>query len=345
MNFAMPTEGEGRHPLMLRVQKVVRHADEVLGLTLSDASGARLPGWTPGAHIDIVLPSGAERSYSLCGKPDDAAYEIAVLRETHGRGASREIHDSLILGALLQASAPRNQFALVEARRYVFIAGGIGVTPLLPMVRALAEREVHWEMFYLGGARTRMSFIETLADLAGRRGGHLEVIARDERERIAVSDILARAAVGSAVYCCGPDGLIREVERVCGEAGRGLDLHVERFGRPEFSAAASEAAAPLAGSGATTEIDPEGPFQVELRQTGVVLDVGRGESILALARQARTGLTFSCSDGYCGTCETQVIAGTPDHRDTVLSDEEKAANKSMMICVGRSRTQRLVLDL
>jgi ferredoxin-NADP reductase len=330
-----------RHPLSLRVQEATFLAEQVIGLTLVDPQGRALPAWTPGSHIDIVLPSGAIRSYSLCGEIDRAAYRIAVLNEANGRGGSREIHARQLVGALLRASPPRNHFELVDAPHYVFIAGGIGITPLLPMARAVAARGGSWEMHYLGRSRARMSHLDVLMALAGDR---LRVVARDERERTAMRDILAAAPPRSAVYCCGPEGLLNEVEALCAASASGLDLRVERFGRPTL-AAPDEMPPMPATPEALAPCDPDGPFQVELRRSGVVVDVAAGESILERARKVRTGLSFSCSDGYCGTCETPVIAGVPDHRDTVLTDDEKARNATMMICVGRSRTRRLVLDL
>ncbi len=164
-------------------------------------------------------------------------------------------------------------------------------------------------------------------------------------------EVLDAVPPGSAVYCCGPDGLIREVEELSAARGDRYDLRIERFGRPVLPEAVAAAAAPNVktgeadGSGFTTPCNPDGPFTVEFRQSGLVLEVGAGESILGCARKLRQGLTFSCSDGYCGTCETAVLAGTPDHRDTVLTDEERDENRTMMICVGRSRTRRLALDL
>ena len=340
-----------RHPLTLRVQEASFLAEHVLGLTLVDPAGAELPAWTPGAHIDLVLPSGMTRSYSLCGEPGRAEYRIAVLNEPAGRGASREIHDVQLVGMLLPTSVPRNQFELVEAAHYVFIAGGIGVTPLVPMVSRVAAEGRSWEMHYLGRSRSRMSFLAPLTDLAARSGGRLDVIARDERERVAMRELLEAAPTGSAVFCCGPDALIREVEDLSAALGSRLELHVERFGRPTLpepgSAEQSPAGDPVAtgGSDFTMPCDPDASFTVEMRKSGFVIEVGAGESILGCARKLRQGLTFSCSDGYCGTCETAVLAGTPDHRDTVLSDDERSENKTMMICVGRSRTRRLALDL
>lgn len=343
-------ETAARHPLQLRVQEASFLAEHVLGLTLVDPKGAALPAWTPGAHIDIVLPSGMTRSYSLCGEPGQSDYRIAVLHDPAGRGASREIHGVQLVGTLLPASTPRNQFELVEAPHYVFIAGGIGITPLMPMVRRVVAEGGSWEMHYLGKSRSRMGFLAPLAALAARSGGRLDVIARDERERAAMGEVLRAAPAGSAVYCCGPDGLIRDVEELAVALGDRLALHVERFGRPilpEVNARESDVvdADEAGGSDFSLPCDPDGPFTVELRLSGHVIAVEAGETILGCARKLRQGLTFSCSDGYCGTCETTVLAGTPDHRDTVLTDEERAGNRSMMICVGRSRTRRLALDL
>lgn len=340
-----------RHPLTLRVQEASFLAEHVLGLTLVDPAGGELPAWTPGAHIDLVLPSGMTRSYSLCGEPERAEYRIAVLHDPAGRGASREIHGVQLVGALLPASAPRNQFELVDAPHHVFIAGGIGITPLVPMVRRVVAGGGSWQMHYLGRSRDRMSFLAPLAALAAGSGGRLDVIARDERERAAMRDVLDAVPAGSAVYCCGPDGLIREVEELSAAFNGRFELHVERFGRPTLAEPAAAGAGPDAAAGEAggsdfdEPCDPEGPFTVELRQSGLTLEVGAGESILGCARKLRQGLTFSCSDGYCGTCETAVLAGTPDHRDTVLTDDERAENRTMMICVGRSRTRRLALDL
>jgi ferredoxin-NADP reductase len=338
------TEDRTRFPLTLRVQEASFVAERVLALALVDPSGALLPHWTPGAHIDLVLPSGAMRSYSLYGDADRKAYRIAVLHEKDGRGGSSEIHQRQLVGSLLKASAPRNQFELVEAPHYLFIAGGIGVTPLLAMVREVAARRGAWDMFYLGRHRAGMGFLETLAGCANESGGLLDVVSRDERERVSVADMLAHARPDSAIYCCGPDGLLADVEAACQIQGR--TLHLERFGRPVLkpNVAVAVAQFPVALD-SMAPCDPDGPFQVELKRTGVTLDIGPEESILDRARTVRSGLTFSCSEGYCGTCETRVILGTPDHRDTVLTDEEKDANATMMICVGRSRTKLLVLDL
>ena len=341
-----------RFPLSLRV-KAARHlADGVLGLEFVDAANGALPPWTAGAHIDVKLPSGATRSYSLCGNLDDAgSYQVAVLNDPNGRGASREVHSSDLVGRVLSVSLPRNHFELIHAPHIVFIAGGIGITPLLPMVQEVIARGGSWEMHYLGRSRSSMAFLDSLAERAASTRARFTVVARDECDRIAVADLLAGAPPGSAVYCCGPERLIREVEQLHA-GGIPFDLHVERFGSaltPEPGSGVSLAQGDAGRESLVPDFaaacDPDGPFTVELRQSGHVLEVGAGQSILECAREVRSGLSFSCSDGYCGTCETAVVAGTPDHRDTVLSDEERAESRTMMICVGRSRTRRLALDL
>jgi ferredoxin-NADP reductase len=320
--------------LTLVVRSATWESEGVLGLVLADPDGAPLPAWTPGAHVDLVLPSGTVRSYSLCGEPSDrASYRIAVLREEGGRGGSAELHSTQLVGRRLPVRGPRNQFELVEAERYVFIAGGIGITPLLPMLRAVAAVGRSWTLHYLGRSRGSMAF---LAQVAALTGGSVHLYPRDEVERPEIAAALAGVEAGTAVYCCGPDSLIRATEA----AGLGPDvLHLERFGRPTLTPR------PVESSVEQLEADPDGDFQVELATTGGVLDVAPGESILEAVRKVRQGLSFSCSDGYCGTCETAVLKGLPDHRDTVLTTEEQAENGTMMICVSRSRTPLLVLDL
>ena len=218
------------------------------------------------------------------------------------------------------------------------------------MIRQLNERECSWDLRYLGRSRSAMSFVEELSDYHRRRAGNVSLVASDESPRAMLSDILAAVPPGTAVYCCGPNRLLAEVEKISAANGGRYSLHIERFGRPELTdnpAAISAASpTPISATEATHEpCDPDGSFRVQLKSSGEILEVAAGESILECARKVRTGLSFSCSDGYCGTCETRVVAGIPEHRDSVLTDEERAENRSMMICVGRSKTKLLVLDL
>lgn len=332
--------------LPLRVKSCVELAEGVLGLRLEAPDGAPLAPWTAGAHVDIILPSGKTRSYSLCGDPSDRlGYDIAVLREDAGRGASREIHDTQLVGKELVTIPPRNQFCLAEAPEHIFIAGGIGITPLLPMIRVLAAAGTPWALHYCGRRLAGMPFVETLKALEATGTGTVSFYAGDRNTRLSLDDMLAAANPAAAVYCCGPERLLEAAEASAKASGH--SFHMERFGRPGLAKPAAERpqVSQADQQGTDEVIDPDGAFEVELVQTGVTFEVGPGQSILGEARKHRQGLSFNCADGYCGTCETAVLAGRPDHRDTVLSDDEKASNQTMMICVGRSCTRKLVLDL
>ncbi|MFD7964507.1 PDR/VanB family oxidoreductase [Streptomyces zaomyceticus] len=305
----------------LTVRSTVREAEGVLGLLLVDPSGAELAPWEPGAHLEVTLPSGAVRHYSLCGDPADrSTYRLGVLREPGGRGGSEEIHTSVREGTVLGVRGPFNRFPLVPAERYLFLAGGIGITPLLPMVRALPPGS--WSLVYGGRSLATMAYREELAGLSG-----VTLVPRDTAGPPDLDAVLGGLPAGTAVYCCGPEGLLRAVaERWPGP------LHTERFGA---------APAPVPPEG---EEAPEG-FEVELRRSGRTVRVEPGRTLLDAVREVVPGVPYSCEEGYCGTCETKVVAGTPEHHDSVLGEDEKASGTTMMICVGRSRGARLVLDL
>ncbi|KQX48120.1 ferredoxin [Streptomyces sp. Root66D1] len=302
----------------LTVRSVVREAEGVLGLLLSDPTGAVLAPWEPGAHLEVTLPSGAVRHYSLCGDPADrSTYRLGVLREPAGRGGSEEIHTSVGEGTVLGVRGPFNRFPLVPAERYLFVAGGIGITPLLPMVRSLPPGS--WSLLYGGRSLASMAYREELAGLPG-----VSLVPRDTEGLPDLDGVLGGLPAGTAVYCCGPEGLLRAVEERWGGP-----LHTERFG----------AAPPVA------EASGAGAFEVELRRSGRILRVEPGRTLLDTVREVVPGVAYSCEEGWCGTCETKVIAGTPEHHDSVLGDDEKASGTTMMICVGRSRGDRLVLDI
>ena len=299
-------------------------ADGVISLQLAAADGSPVPAWTPGAHIDVVLPSGLVRQYSLCGDPADrSTLTVAVLREPHGRGGSREIHETQLVGRTIGVRGPRNHFAVRHAGEYLLIAGGIGVTPLLAMARHLDAEGAAWRLVYGGRSRTSMAFLAELA----RYGDAVTLVPQDEAGLPDLDALLAAAATGTEIYCCGPEGLLRAVEAA--GAARGIPVHVERFG-----AAAPKDAGPGLGT-----------FQVELCRTGITVDVDPDRTILEAVREHLPEVISSCEEGFCGACETRVVAGIPDHRDQVLDPVERASNETMMICVGRSCSQRLVLDL
>ncbi len=299
---------------------VDRHlvADGVVRLSLRRVDGGDLPAWEPGAHVDVVLDD-LVRQYSLCSDPADrTTWQIAVQREEGGRGGSRRAH-ALAVGAAVRVVGPRNHFPLVPAARYLFVAGGIGITPILPMVRRAIADGTPWRLVYGGRSRSTMAFHDELLALGDR-------VALHPRDRVGLPDLAALfaepdfAAPGTAVYCCGPEGLLAAVE----SHRAGPSLHVERF-----------SALPAAEAGA---------FEVELAASGRTLPVPADRSVLDVLEEAGVPVLWSCREGTCGTCETGVLAGVPEHRDTVLTEEERQVGDVLMVCVSRS-TGRLVLDL
>jgi len=297
-------------------------ADGVLGLTLRAAAGGDLPAWAPGAHVDLLLQPGLVRQYSLCGDPADRdRWQLAVLREPDGRGGSRHVHERLAAGARLSADGPRNHFELLPAPEYLFIAGGIGITPILPMLRAATARGADWRLLYGGRQRTSMAFLDHLAGY----GDRVSVRPQDETGLLDLSPLDAPRP-GTLVYCCGPEPLLAAVEQRCAGWPAGA-LRTERF------------------TARAVDTTGDHDFQVVLRNSGRTVDVPAGISILKAVEQAGVSVLSSCQEGTCGTCETGVLDGEPDHRDAVLTDEERAACDVMMICVSRCLGERLVLDL
>ncbi|MGY3203607.1 PDR/VanB family oxidoreductase [Streptomyces sp. TE5632] len=322
--------------LTLRVTSLVWEAEQVLSVHLRRPGGAPLPAWEPGAHVDLCLPGGLTRQYSLNGSPDDpGTWRVTVLLETASRGGSAAVHRVLRPGDLIEVTGPRNNFALVDAcAEHLFIAGGIGITPLLPMIGRLAARGARWSLLYGGRTRQSMAFLPELAGYGGR------VLVRPE-DRFGLLDLagfLGSPRTGTLVYACGPEPLLGAVERVCSDWPVGT-LHTERF-----------AARPQGASSADGDTDAggregEAPFELVLGRSGRTLTVPPGSTVLEALEANGLDLPNSCREGICGTCETKVVDGVPDHRDSLLSEEERAANDTMMICVGRARTPRLTLDL
>ncbi len=297
-------------------------ADGVVRLTLRAPDGHPLPPWEPGAHVDLRLPGDVVRQYSLCGRPGDrSAYQVAVLRELDGRGGSAYVHDELVAGQRVSVDGPRNHFALVDAKRYLFVAGGIGITPILPMIDRVDGTGREWQLVYGGRTRSSMAFT---ADLR-RHADRVTIRPQDEHGLLDLPALLAEPRPDTAVYCCGPEPLLAAVEQHC--AGwPGDALRVERFA-------------------ALPDDAPRTSFEVELAGSGRVLAVPADRSILEVVEESGVPVLSSCQEGTCGTCETGVLGGTPDHRDAVLTAAERRANDVMMICVSRSCSPRLVLDL
>ncbi|MDH6455262.1 MULTISPECIES: PDR/VanB family oxidoreductase [unclassified Streptomyces] len=316
-------------PTTLTVAGRTLVADGVVCLTLRRPDGGPLPSWTPGAHIDVLLDGDAHgliRQYSLCGHPADrGAWQIAVLREPQGRGGSAHVHDQLLEGADVRVRGPRNNFPLRPADRHLFIAGGVGITPILPMVEAAEAAGADWRLLYGGRTRTSMAFLDRLAP----HGDRVLVRPQDEYGLLDLAAHLGTPKEGTLVHACGPEPLLRAVQEQCAGWPPGT-LGVERFA-PVPTAAAGTAAATS--------------FELELARSGLTLTVPPDRSVLETVEEAGVDVDFSCREGTCGTCETDVLEGRPDHRDSLLTEDERAAGDTMLICVSRSCGPRLVLDL
>ncbi|MEW2064251.1 PDR/VanB family oxidoreductase [Streptomyces sp. NPDC007002] len=322
-----PVSGHSkRRATAVRRLLVTGRTEVAEGVVQLRLEGPGLPPWSPGAHLDLVLPSGLVRQYSLCGDPEDSgAYTVATRLVADGRGGSREVHEQLREGLEVEVRGPRNRFPLTEAPAHVFVVGGIGITPVLPMLRVLAASGAEWRLLYGGRSRASMPFLEEVEKL-GADGDRVTVVAQDEAGHPDVAGALADLSPGTAVYCCGPEPLMAAATAALPE---GCTLHLERF-----SAATGGTGGSVAGSEA---------FEVELRRSGRTLPVAAGQSVLAAVRAELPHVAYSCEQGFCGTCQQRVLEGEIDHRDELLTDDERG--DSMLICVSRCRGGRLVLDL
>lgn len=313
------------------VELIVTHreslAEDVVGLVFEDPSGAELPKWSPGAHIDLMLTEQMVRQYSLCSNLSDRRqWKVGVQLDPNSRGGSEHVHQTVRVGSRIRVRGPRNHFPLHRSRRYQFIAGGIGITPVLPMIEAVEADGADWQLLYGGRRQSAMAFIDDLS----KYGERVMIWPQDQRGLLDLAGVLGKPRDDTLVYCCGPEGLISAVELACRPWPKSA-LHVERFTGKAGSLASSS--------------DTADSFQVVCQRSGITVDVGPGESILEVLRARGIGLLASCMEGTCGTCETPVLEGRPDHRDSVLTDEDKAANDCMMLCVSRSLTARIVLDV
>jgi tetrachlorobenzoquinone reductase len=313
---------------VLQVTAVDPVAEDIVQVRFEGQACELLAPWAPGDHLEIVLPSSRIRHYSLCGDPADrSSYTVAVYRVADGRGGSREIHDSALVGADLLVRGPRNNFPLVDARSYLLLAGGIGITPIYAMARHLERTLADWTLVYGARSRSAMAFRNELVAL---NAGRVRLVLQDEEGLPDLAAALDAAPRGTAVYCCGPEPMIALVEQLCAEHGDRLTLHIERF----------------SDSGGITETGKgEQPFELELAETGTVLHVPADRSALEVVHEILPDHPYSCLAGQCGSCEVAVLAGEVDWRDEVLTDAEHEANSAMMLCVSRARSKRLVIEL
>ncbi len=308
----------------VRVAAVIPQAEDIVSLILTSADGSPLPEWTGGAHIDMLLKEGLERQYSLCGSPDDRAHwRISVLRDPHSRGGSAWIHSEIHVGDRVKVRGPRNNFPLISAQEYLFIAGGIGITPFLPMISALESAGQSWRLVYGGRRISSMAFVDELSAY----GDKVLLWPQDGRGLIDLESLLASPRRDVALYACGPEALLGAVEERSAHWPSDA-LHLERF-RPRAGA--------LEGVNSS--------FEVVLDTSGLSITVEPTQTIVDAVLEAGVHVPTSCREGTCGTCETFVLEGIPDHRDSYLTPQERETNEVMMVCCSRAKTARLVLDL
>ena len=291
---------------------------------LTSLDGKPLPGYEPGAHIDLHLPNGVVRQYSLLeAEPDPTRYTIGVKRDPASRGGSRYVHDELRVGRPLKIGAPRNNFPLVEnAGHVILFAGGIGITPIWCMVQRLAKLERSWRLYYACRSRSDMAFLQALESMASSQF-HFDDEA--EGKFLDIEAIVAGAPKDAHLYCCGPTPMLKAFEAATANWPRN-QTHIEYFTPKQVPA-------------------KTGGFVVELARSGKEFVIPEGKSILQVLLDAGVDVDYSCELGICGACEQRVISGEPEHRDAILTEEEQASNTKVMICCAGCKSERLVLDL
>ena len=312
--------------LDLRLTAIIYGADGTNLFEFRTSDGRDLPSFTAGSHVDVTLPTGAIRQYSIASPESDLSrYLLGVKLDPKGRGGSRCLHEDVRVGSILKISLPRNHFPLTEsAPLSIFIAGGIGITPIHCMIEKLQALGQNWRLHYAVRNRAEAVFLDRFAKAGDRV--HLHVDAETNGSFMDVASIIQAAPLDAHLYCCGPAPMLDAFEAAC--AGRPQDhVHLERFSAPDVVAAAG------------------GSYTVELSKSKRSITVQAGQTLLQALQAAGIKVKISCEQGICGTCETRVISGTPDHRDTILSDEEKASNETMMVCCSGSLSPTLVLDL
>ncbi|MCX5494032.1 PDR/VanB family oxidoreductase [Kaistia dalseonensis] len=323
----LPSSVAESGPLQLRVEAIRFEAETIRSIELRAPDGSALPPFTPGAHIDLALPGELSRSYSLINAASDGdRYVVAVNRDAASRGGSAYLCETLRVGEILSVMPPRNSFPLVEtASESVFFAGGIGITPILAMIRHLEAIGRPWRLFYAVRDRANAAFLAQLARLEAVQPGRVHLhVDKEAGSVMAVAARIADVPADAHLYCCGPTPMIAAFKDAA--AGRSDHyVHVEHF--------------------VGTAAKPTGEFKIILKRSQREFTVSAGKTIMDVLMEAGVRVAHSCREGVCGTCETRVIEGVPDHKDNVLSARERASNKLIMICCSGAKTDRLVLDL
>jgi vanillate O-demethylase ferredoxin subunit len=314
--------------LLLRLVTIRYEADAILSFEFRDPGGRDLPAFDAGAHVDVHLPNGLVRSYSLCNSSTERErYVVAVARDASSRGGSTAMHDTLRVGQLVKVGFPRNHFPLDEsAASTVLIAGGIGITPMFCMLQRLQVLGLDWELYYAARGRQNAAFLRELHALAADHPGRVHLHFDQEQGPFDLAPVLReRVPADAHVYCCGPLPMLQAFEQATAHLPP-QQVHVEYF-RPKDAPATS------------------GGIEVELCRSKKVVVVPAGKTVLDAVLDAGIDVPYSCMEGICGSCEVAVLEGEPDHHDSVLSEQQRQANKSMMLCCSGAKSARLVLDL
>ena len=313
----------------VKVASKTNEANGICSYELVPTSGGELPAFEAGAHVDVHLPDNLIRQYSLCNPPIEThRYQIGVLRDAGSRGGSEAMHDRIDVGTVLRISAPKNHFPLVDAKRTLLLAGGIGVTPILAMAETLASKGAAFEMHYCARSPEKAAFKERLGESHLRGLVHFHYDSGDAAQKLDMAALLANPQPDTHLYVCGPQGFIEYVLGTARAQGwPAPQLHVEYF------------------SAAAVDTTGDQPFDVKLASSGKVFTVAPGTTVIKVLADAGVEIPYSCEEGVCGTCLTRVIEGVPDHRDMYLTEEEQAANDQFTPCCSRSKTKVLVLDL
>lgn len=298
---------------------------EIFEVEFANSLGGHLPSWEAGSHADLIFGNGFVRQYSLLrGELDRANWRFAILANIEGRGGSMFLSETLTVGTVLRAKGPRNHFALKQAKKYSFIAGGIGITPIIPMIEAAEQNGTPWALSYLGRARETMAY---LSQLESKYGEKVQVFIKAESRKFDIGSYANGLDSETHTYVCGPEKLLCALEMAfTGE--RENTLHMERFHPKEIVLE-----------------EPNREFQVYCAKSDVELSVPADESILMAADFAGVEVTGDCMEGTCGSCETVVLEGEISHRDSIMTKEQQETSETMMICVSRARGQRIVINL
>lgn len=319
--------------LSVTVKEKSQQTQDIIKLTLEPNEGSSLPEYSPGSHIDVHLPNGMIRQYSLFNLFDETeGYEIAILKDAEGRGGSVSIHDDVNVGDSLMISEPRNQFELTKANDYILFAGGIGVTPILSMANKLAALADNFEMHYFAKSETTAAFVNHLKTSSYQDNVDFHFDDKKELSSKGAEDILKNPKQGARVFVCGPEGFMQYIiDTAKAQGWADENIHYEYFKAPVVETSEAESG--------------EKSFYVELNKSAETILVDAGKTVVEALAEKGIEIPVSCEQGFCGTCLLDVIEGTPDHRDFFLTDDEKKENNQFTPCCSRSLSDKLVLDL